>query len=912
MDPESVTIDVNAQGTLVPRSQVTDYELRGAALEGLNVVEFFTETYERPTKASDQQTTRSREGEIDPEDNETGRPESSDVVDEQMRRGRNPNLRVEYLPGHPKRDSALRVIRTKGHNSLPDFVGYYTLPRRHNPDTTELYSAAMLMLFKPWRRLEELRVGFTSWKAAFDSFLQSTGESVRNMVSNIEHYHMAKIAADQEREKDEAGWVGGHEDAEEYEGMDVDTDVNLDPVQPDSPVITEEMVQAAIASQVRSADRTHGRVAVEIGDSVGLFTVANSGQWIPTARQPLGDDLRRLVEWRAALAKQASGIAADPLPQNFAPDAISTGDVSLLQDDVHGGHGSSGDVLPQDDLGPEAAIEAVDSSHLLPAQRRAFEIITWHLDESTAGKDVPQLLMQIQGEGGTGKSMVIQTVTRVFEAKGHRNLLLKGAYTGIAASLIDGKTTHVIGMIPLRGGTLSEEGRKRLAEMLRDVSYLVLDECSMFSRSFFAHLSRNISIGKTGASDLDKPFGGINVILCGDFHQFPPVASAKNAPLYHFELFDNHSRLDDALGREIYEQFNIVVRLTEQVRVTDPVWLSFLRRLRNGEVSAEDVEMLRELVLTNPKCAIPDFESEQWRDVALVTPRHAVRTQWNDAATRKHCARRGVQLFICPADDRISGRRLTTVERYAAACKKSRSRGRREKAGLPDEVMLAVGMKVMVTVNIMTDLDVANGARGEIVDIVLDEDEPPIPNAPVVTLTKPPAYVLVKLTRTRATKLQGLPECVIPIEPMTKTYEIVVDESLPGCDGRQEVKKTVKRRQLPMTAAYAFTDYRSQGQTIPCVIVDIATPPGGGLTLFNIYVALSRSSGRETIRLLRDFDPEVLVQPMDPMLLREDERLEALDQETEIWWERMRQGMRVQQGGKHKISLFLLNWKSDL
>ncbi|KAF8587811.1 hypothetical protein K439DRAFT_1337045, partial [Ramaria rubella] len=54
-----------------------------------------------------------------------------------------------------------------------------------------------------------------------------------------------------------------------------------------------------------------------------------------------------------------------------------------------------------------------------------------------------------------------------------------------------------------------------------------------------------------------------------------------------------------------------------------------------------------------------------------------------------------------------------------------------------------------------------------------------------------------------------------------------------------------------LTPAYTLTDYHSQGQTIPNVIVDIATPPTGGrLTLFNLYVLLSRSSGQDTISLL--------------------------------------------------------------
>ncbi|KAF8572721.1 hypothetical protein K439DRAFT_1292206, partial [Ramaria rubella] len=56
-----------------------------------------------------------------------------------------------------------------------------------------------------------------------------------------------------------------------------------------------------------------------------------------------------------------------------------------------------------------------------------------------------------------------------------------------------------------------------------------------------------------------------------------------------------------------------------------------------------------------------------------------------------------------------------------------------------------------------------------------------------------------------------------------------------------------------LTAAYAFTDYRSQGQTILHVIVDIGTPPSGGkLSMLNLYVALSRSSGQETVRLLHN------------------------------------------------------------
>ena len=94
-----------------------------------------------------------------------------------------------------------------------------------------------------------------------------------------------------------------------------------------------------------------------------------------------------------------------------------------------------------------------------------------------------------------------------------------------------------------------------------------------------------------------------------------------------------------------------------------------------------------------------------------------------------------------------------------------------------------------------------------------------------------------------------------------------------------------------MTAAYAFTDYHSQGQTIPRVIVDIATPPTGKpLGLFNLYMALSRSSGWKTVRLLRDFDESNFLQSHDTRLLEEDVRLNELDEDTKEWWKKMNKG----------------------
>ena len=81
----------------------------------------------------------------------------------------------------------------------------------------------------------------------------------------------------------------------------------------------------------------------------------------------------------------------------------------------------------------------------------------------------------------------------------------------------------------------------------------------------------------------------------------------------------------------------------------------------------------------------------------------------------------------------------------------------KETAQLENHIELAIGMKVMVTLNTATDIGLANGSRGTIVDIVLDPRET---NADVdendgyiIHLQFPPAMVVFK------------PDCQFYFEP---------------------------------------------------------------------------------------------------------------------------------------------------
>ena len=114
--------------------------------------------------------------------------------------------------------------------------------------------------------------------------------------------------------------------------------------------------------------------------------------------------------------------------------------------------------------------------------------------------DPPPLRMIIYGEGGTGKSKVIQTITEIFIQKGAKYMLVKSAYTGVAASLIDGKTMHTLASLSMNSdGTLSDDSKAKLQQMWQHKQYIVIDEYSMIAKSFLALLSHNIGTGKEGS-----------------------------------------------------------------------------------------------------------------------------------------------------------------------------------------------------------------------------------------------------------------------------------------------------------------------------------------------------------------------------------------------------------------------------
>ncbi|KAF4616631.1 hypothetical protein D9613_008796 [Agrocybe pediades] len=373
----------------------------------------------------------------------------------------------------------------------------------------------------------------------------------------------------------------------------------------------------------------------------------------------------------------------------------------------------------------------------------------------------------------------------------------------------------------------------------------------------------------------EEPFGGMHIILT--VHQFPPVGN-KNAALYVEREADNTHA---ALGRAIFKQFETVVILKQQNRVTDLGWTNILNRLRVGRCTEDDITEIRRLVLSNPECDVPDFSKPPWSDAILVTPRHGVCEVWNTYAVEKHCKRTRQARYIVNAEDvdKDNEGSLTMEARLAIAEMNDKQTGKLEQS-----VLMAIGMKAMVQINFAVEANVANGTRGIIEDIIKDTRESKNvkpDDEGLITLKYPPLMILFRPLKPMSIEFEGLRQGVIPITPSETRFK---------ARGRQGTTFKITRRKYAITPGYAFTDYKSQGQTIEHIIIDIAKPPSGSLSPFGTYVALSRSRGRNNIRLLRDFDENN--HPSED--LRKDmERITELDKDTKLWWEKEKKAVSI-------------------
>lgn len=130
------------------------------------------------------------------------------------------------------------------------------------------------------------------------------------------------------------------------------------------------------------------------------------------------------------------------------------------------------------------------------------------------------------GSAGTGKSVLLRSIIRELRKLNTNGFVAVTASTGLAACNVGGNTLHSFAGIGLGSGEAEDllkmvrKNRKAKQRWL-DCRALIIDEISMIDGRLFTkldYIARNIRRKK------HLPFGGIQVIVCGDFYQLPPVS----------------------------------------------------------------------------------------------------------------------------------------------------------------------------------------------------------------------------------------------------------------------------------------------------------------------------------------------------------------------------------------------------
>ncbi len=199
----------------------------------------------------------------------------------------------------------------------------------------------------------------------------------------------------------------------------------------------------------------------------------------------------------------------------------------------------------------------------------------------------------ITGPAGSGKTYVINEYIKYLRE--HAVDVAVTASTGIAATHIGGMTIHSWSGLGIRD-TLTDYDiddlmeRQYLYKRFEKTKVLVIDEVSMlhnYRLDLIDWICRQMKHN-------EKPFGGMQIILCGDFFQLPPVTRTGNNRTFSDEPFGKTVESEFAYKSQSFlaSKFTICY-LEEQHRQKDNTYLSILNQIRENRVTTHTIELLK-------------------------------------------------------------------------------------------------------------------------------------------------------------------------------------------------------------------------------------------------------------------------------------------------------------------------------
>lgn len=184
----------------------------------------------------------------------------------------------------------------------------------------------------------------------------------------------------------------------------------------------------------------------------------------------------------------------------------------------------------------------------------------------------------LTGPAGAGKTFVLNQFIRLAKAEGKHVSVT--ATTGLAATHLGGTTIHSwagIGVADYLPQGFAEHAAKGRREIIEKTDVLIIDEISMLHDYRLDMVDEACRLIRRK----DEPFGGIQVIMSGDFYQLPPINRGDSRA----GGFVVHSNVWKELDPS-------VCYLQEQHRQDDEDLLDILNALRAGDIRRHHAEKL--------------------------------------------------------------------------------------------------------------------------------------------------------------------------------------------------------------------------------------------------------------------------------------------------------------------------------
>lgn len=186
----------------------------------------------------------------------------------------------------------------------------------------------------------------------------------------------------------------------------------------------------------------------------------------------------------------------------------------------------------------------------------------------------------ITGKAGTGKS----TLLKYIRDCSPKNIVVV-APTGIAALNVSGETIHRFFKFPMCVITEDRVTKLRDKAVIKALELLIIDEASMLRADIIDGIDRSLRLNR----EIDKPFGGVQVVLFGDLCQLPPVVKGKEME----EYFDNEFGGPYFFNAKVFDKMKLdIIELKKVYRQSDQKFIEKLNRIREKRI---DKNLISEL-----------------------------------------------------------------------------------------------------------------------------------------------------------------------------------------------------------------------------------------------------------------------------------------------------------------------------